>query len=796
MHKHVFFFLLAWIPVFSTAVELVRDGQPTAEIVVSTNADPSVRTAANELQKYFKKMSGAELPIVSAPTGKTTVYVGASAYTEKLGITLDDVKDDGFKIIVRDNYVALLGVDQCRPPIPRNNTRFGLHEQLSKEWEAHTGCKAGYPFGVRDPRNFSEKLGFHFQDANGTLYAVYDFLETLGMRWFMPFEELGLVIPERRTINVPSMKLKKEPQFASRWLLLCGMGNNPVEFLWYKQLKQGGTFDQWPSHSSSIITVKNRPEMLSYSGGKPILSGPGVFLPRLSSPQLRAELAEYLVKVNDAFPELPYLPIGQPDGWIVLDDRDVAAGWDKKEEGNRGRFADYTWDFVLDVANQVRRQRPNAKFCTMSYGYNKKPPKSIATVPADVAIYLCQNSTMTPPFDADLELRAEWLKKAPESDIFIYDYYLAHYPRRSMVPVPAIFTALMERNFNALPDRCRGILTELSWRASKSDVLVGLPGINHLMIYLHAKFTWDKNLDVKATLADYYEKFYGPAAQEMKEFFEYAESVWMRPEPREITAFSGYLKPADVPKYFEILDRAKARAGDTIYGKRIDFIAAEIAPLKNLFSELKRTGPYVRMRTMDISPQVDGDLTKPFWTSNFPGEQVSLRDCTTGVSPDINGTTAAFRWLPDNSLLVGITCYERRMDHLQATTPATVKDEHVIYSDDNIEVHLETPEGYRAVIVVNPNGAVRDTCVTPDVAEVPDAWSAGQVAVKKLADRWTVEIKVNGFGDMPTKSYPWGVNVFRQRLAGGEFEGYALSPTGGGFLGAPTKMGNLYGIAR
>ena len=43
--------------------------------------------------------------------------------------------------------------------------------------------------------------------------------------------------------------------------------------------------------------------------------------------------------------------------------------------------------------------------------------------------------------------------------------------------------------------------------------------------------------------------------------------------------------------------------------------------------------------------------------------------------------------------------------------------------------------------------------------------------------------KVKGLGDMPNKSYPWGVNVFRQRLTGGEEEGYALSPTGtGGFL--------------
>ena len=109
----------------------------------------------------------------------------------------------------------------------------------------------------------------------------------------------------------------------------------------------------------------------------------------------------------------------------------------------------------------------------------------------------------------------------------------------------------------------------------------------------------------------------------------------------------------------------------------------------------------------------------------------------------------------------------------------------------NVEVHLETPDGYQAVIVVNAGNAVRDSCVSPDVTDVPLAWNVDQTAVRRLDDRWTVEIKVGGIGGMPTRAYPWGVNVFRQRMAGGEFEGYALSPTGGGFQNAPSKMGNL-----
>jgi hypothetical protein len=538
--------------------------------------------------------------------------------------------------------------------------------------------------------------------------------------------------------------------------------------------------------------------------GKTTSCGNGGLLPRLASPELRRELAQYLIKAHDAFPEITYLPIGQPDGWgDRLDDRDVAARWDRKELGRAGRFSDYMWDFAIDVAAKVRRERPNTKFLTMSYSCTKEPPRDIDKLPDDIGILLAQRCDTPGRFEEDLARRKRWLQKAPSSDLFVYDYYLAHYPghRSAVVPVPAIFTRNMAESFGELPDRCRAIFTEVSWSQSRAHgVLLGLPGINHLTLYLHGKFCWDKNLDLEATLEDYYDKFFGPAKDEMRDFYEFSEEVWMRPGLRKITAFSGFLKPQDVSKYFEILDRGKAKAGDTVYGERIDFIAKEMEPLKKLFKEMKRTGPYVRLRVMDEIPEIDGDLTKPFWI--YPGDKVALRDCVTGAAglnwsnpkaPRI-GTTAAFRWLPDNSLLIGIACYENRMDHLKALTPASQRDRDSIWNDDNVEIHLETPDGYRAVVAVNPNGAVHDRCVTPDAADVPVAWSAGKVAACKLPDRWTAEINIKGLGDMPNKSYPWGVNVFRQRLTGEESELQALSPTGKtSFMDAENKMGNLYG---
>ena len=57
-------------------------------------------------------------------------------------------------------------------------------------------------------------------------------------------------------------------------------------------------------------------------------------------------------------------------------------------------------------------------------------------------------------------------------------------------------------------------------------------GIDHLTIYLKARLYWEPGLDLAGFLDEYYTLFYGPAAAEMREFFEFAEQVWMRPAPR------------------------------------------------------------------------------------------------------------------------------------------------------------------------------------------------------------------------------------------------------------------------
>ena len=159
---------------------IVQDGQPRATIVVAKDAagpaKQKIKTAAEELQTYVQKISGAKLPIVDDgqnPSG-TLVLLGRSRWSDGLGVAIpggvtSGRREEGFVIACKGDRLLLAG----------NNDG---------------------PY-------------------HGTEYAVYDFLRSLGVRWFMP-GEFGEIVPRMTTIRVPEQRVEKKPDFVMRnwWL--------------------------------------------------------------------------------------------------------------------------------------------------------------------------------------------------------------------------------------------------------------------------------------------------------------------------------------------------------------------------------------------------------------------------------------------------------------------------------------------------------------------------------------------------------------------------------------------------
>jgi len=157
---------------------LIHNGNSSYQILVGKGrkTPESARMGAQELQTYLQKVTGVRLPIVHQyEQGRKYIVVGEQAYTKELGLSLDNIKPEGFVIIAAGEDLVLMGRDT-----------------------------AGYALQYRTTQT-------------GTLFAVYDFLEKFcGIRWFIP-TQLGEVVPPRKTLTVPvDLNIKEEPSFTER----------------------------------------------------------------------------------------------------------------------------------------------------------------------------------------------------------------------------------------------------------------------------------------------------------------------------------------------------------------------------------------------------------------------------------------------------------------------------------------------------------------------------------------------------------------------------------------------------
>ncbi|MBQ3065415.1 MAG: DUF4838 domain-containing protein [Clostridia bacterium] len=307
---------------------IVEDGTSDYVIVRGENASPSEVTAANELQLYIEKISGATLPIVldtEAPAaheivvGKTNRETDGQFDREELG-------DEGFVIDITEDTVWLVG-----------------------------------------------------GELRGTLYCVYTFLEEhLGCRFFSQWEEivptsdtLGLVVGRDQQVPViyyrttswrPVMesRISAQMKINSRWWTGGEeYGNNLV---W-----AGG--DGFSSHTLSRILY----------GGNNVLSDPC-----LSSEE---NYINMLANVRAMLEETPadIISLSQSDGGVGgVCPCDVCAA-SIEEHGYSGHYL----KFVNRIAEELADEYPDVLFHTFAYQFTVMVPKS-DIVPADnVAVQLC-----------------------------------------------------------------------------------------------------------------------------------------------------------------------------------------------------------------------------------------------------------------------------------------------------------------------------------------------------------------------------------------------------------------------
>jgi hypothetical protein len=478
----------------AAALTLVENGAPRSTIVVAQAAlDPAkddataqkVAVAAKDLQEYVRKISGATLPIAddrSTPSGNL-ILVGKSRLTDAAHVDIPAGltpvrKEEGFLIRADDTRLILAGND------------------------------AG-PY-------------------HGTEYAVYDFLNRLGVRWFMP-GEFGEVVPRRATVSIGPMAVREKPDFIQRdWWGHTTPEMAMEEMRWKIRNKMNpNRIFATPTDSSvrNFIpkpeVAKTDPEMFAKASDGTIDTS----LPNLTNLKSIQFAAEKFKEYFRAHPEAQSLGISPVDGLPRdFNPATVARNVGFSElSGREGVAAEMSmseewFEFLNAVAREVKKEFPDRIITANGYANRNTPPVGVSLDPQLSVMFAGIWSDTLHSYDNPKswmmvrqgQMLQRWTALNNKVWIYGFDYGMIV---SGLTPIPG--THKLARDMPLLKKwGVVGFLNETRNVWAERGIATR---------YLEARLMWDADADVNAILADFYQQWYGAAAVPSRRFWEALE---------------------------------------------------------------------------------------------------------------------------------------------------------------------------------------------------------------------------------------------------------------------------------
>ena len=780
---------------------LVRDGQAGAEIVIAENPLRSVRLAAQELQDGIQKISGAHLPIVTAPGGNAVhLFVGRSGHTDRLKITAEGLKDGAYRLVSGSDWMVFLGDDTEFTPIEpwgRNNADL-VSGRAQQEWRKITHSLWGMPnmliykdrlnlpgdTGLPDAERSTGKrkpMELWQQDERGSFNAVCGFLMRLGARWYMP-GEIGEVMPSMKTLSLPRINETVRPDFSiRRFNVRFGIYGADMA-RWAMRLGLRDPYGIEAAHGMDTLTnhgevFEKHPDWYALYGGKRRFQPGANNHLCYSNEELFRETVRFVRSVFDHY-RMDMVSVMPPDGYTAICQCPLCAGRDSPERDNRGLASDYIWDFVNRVAGEVRKTHPNQKIICCAYGIYSLPPLKIDRLEPNVVVSIVggrRPMNNRPEEQEEVrKLRESWLPKTANPIINFENY---PFTDRGWY-LPSFTPHSLGSGINATKGISQGedIWLSIRQETDKQDM-----GYNHFPVYFTQRMYWGgRDASVDAMFREYVRLFYGPAEAEMNAFFDYCEANWQAMEKEKDKAETA----------LALFDRAKLKTeASSVFGKRLGLIDSYLKGLRHKSQQLgSLRGPLPILRLVGPPREkivIDGKLDEDAWVKAFPSATVQLRELQTGRQP-IFGTTVKAAWL-GNDLCFAIRCEEHPGEKPNIGTMK--KDDSALWYGDAVELLIETEAHSYYQIAISPNGTVCDL----DRGAAHSAWfswdSKAEVATRIENDHWIAEIRLpirqdendplnQIVGHHPTRSLPWHFNVCRQRIREDGTEHSAFSPTG------------------
>ncbi|NUQ64208.1 MAG: DUF4838 domain-containing protein [Pirellulales bacterium] len=460
---------------------LADQGRARATIIVAADTHPKVKAAAEELQTYIEKITGVKLPVATDagdPSGPL-VLVGRSRLSEAMGVEMPagltpSRRDEGFVIACRGDRLLLAG----------NNDG---------------------PY-------------------HGTEYAVYEFLRSLGVRWFMP-GEFGEVVPRIATLRIPQQETRQKPDFVMRnWWLHAKPELAAEEARWKLRNKMNPDAMFATPGDSSVrnicppkAMVQEKPELFAMNED----GTRNPFLPNLSNPESVRYAADVIKKYFREHPEANSYGFAPDDGMprdfnpatVQRNQGFVELGGRPGVPGEVSTSEEWL-TFVNDVTREVRKEFPHVYIATNGYANRDIPPQGVELddhlVIMFAAIWSCTLHGYDDPRcwhkDRQGQMLRRWCAMGPNTWIYGYNYNMLV---SGLTPLPEFsklrrdFPLMKKWGVMGFYDETRNVWAE--------------PGIAGK--YLRAQLEWNAQADVDSILDDFFVKWYEKAAAPAKAFW-------------------------------------------------------------------------------------------------------------------------------------------------------------------------------------------------------------------------------------------------------------------------------------
>ena len=449
----------------------VRGEAPSLAIVLPENPGETAKYAAEELQAFLEKTTGAKLEIAIRKAGTPA---------PPKGIFLDrgspDLGDDGFRLKAENGSLRISG-------------------------------------GKR-----------------GVLYGVYEVLETYaGCRWYASWHS---VVPRKDRVAVPGdLDVSQTPAFQMRepyWydvnknrdfavrLRVNGFkytcdaveakyGGDDFRFggglgschTFAKLLPQGTYFDKHPEYYSLVKGKRLR------GCTQLCLTNPDV---------LRIVTSNVLERIRKD-PGAKFYGVSQNDCYNFCECEKCAAV-DKEEESHAGTMV----RFVNAIAEAVEKEFPDAVIETLAYQYTRKPPKKtrlrhnvmpcLCTVECDFTRPIPEN-----PYKENVSFMSDingW--KTQTDQLYLWDYTTEF--ENFALPFPNVYA--LQGNIKFFRENNVKELFEQGDQCGRHGAFA------ELKVWLLAKLMWNPDRPLGPLLDDFFAGYYGKAAPFVREYFEEA----------------------------------------------------------------------------------------------------------------------------------------------------------------------------------------------------------------------------------------------------------------------------------